>query len=97
MHFFKMMLEENKDMEHAHDALSRKKKKRFPEEMKGIISFYINIHTKMWRVAKCEFGFAIVCGFHFLSCSCLYFPKCLQITHTSFFNKGKAHSVILIF
>lgn len=39
MRFFKMMLEENKDMEHAHDALSRKKKKkkRFPEEMKGII------------------------------------------------------------
>lgn len=94
MRFFKMMLEENKDMEHAHDALSiKKKKKRFPEEMKGIISFYINIYTKMWRVAKCEFGFAIVCGFHFLSCSCLYFPKCLQITHRAFLIREK-HTVL---
>lgn len=30
MRFFKMMLEENKDMEHAHDALSRKKTKKIP-------------------------------------------------------------------
>lgn len=60
-----------------------------------MISCYINIYTKVWRVVKCAFGFGVVCGFHFLSCTWLYFPKCLQVTDNTYYflNKGIAHNV----